>query len=73
MCGIPALEMLGTQADWKKLTSKLKILRTLLEALENDIRISTEWWDLVQKVFLKLVETYPGEARSSVVEPYNGL
>ena len=61
MCGIPALEMLGTQADWEKLTSKLKILRTLLEPLENDIGISTEWWDLVQKVFLKLVETYQGK------------
>ena len=60
-CGIPALEMLGTQADWKKLTSKLKIVRTLLEPLENDIGISTEWWDLVQKVFLKLVETYQGK------------
>ena len=60
-CGIPALEMLGTQADWKKLTSKLNILRTLLEPLENDIGISTEWWDLVQKVFLKLVETYQGK------------
>ena len=60
-CGIPALEMLGTQAEWKKLTSKLKILRTLLEPLENDIGISTEWWDLVQKVFLKLVETYQGK------------
>ena len=60
-CGIPALEMLGTQADWKKLTSKLKILRTLLEPLENDIGISTEWWDLVQKVFLKLVEAYQGK------------
>ena len=61
MYGIPALEMLGTQAEWKKLTSKLKILRTPLEPLEDDIRISTEWWDLMQKVFLELVETYQGK------------
>ena len=61
MCGIPAVEMLGTEADWKKLTSKLKVLRTLLEPLKNDLGLGLEWWDLVQKVFLKLVETYQGK------------
>ena len=29
-CGIPAVEMLGTEDDWSKLQSKLKLLRILL-------------------------------------------
>ena len=41
-CGIPAVEMLGTEEDWKKLTSKLKVLRTLLEPIENDLGLVSE-------------------------------
>ncbi|KAL9953544.1 hypothetical protein ACROYT_G040975 [Oculina patagonica] len=36
-CGIPAMEMLGTEDDWKKLKSKLKVLRTLFEPIEKDL------------------------------------
>ena len=57
-CGIPAVEMLGSEEDWKKLTSKLKVLRTLLEPTENDLGLPSEWWDLVEKVFWKLLATY---------------
>ena len=60
MCGIPAVEMLGTEDDWSKLQSKLKILRTLLEPIENDLGLSSEWWDLVEKVFRELLATYQG-------------
>ena len=59
-CGIPAVEMIGTEEDWNKLTSKLKVLRTLLETVENDLGLQSEWWDLVEKVFHKLLETYQG-------------
>ena len=59
-CGIPAVEMLGTEDDWNKLQSKLKVLRTLLEPIENDLGLSLEWWDLVEKVFRKLLSTYQG-------------
>jgi len=59
-CGIPAVEMLGTEDDWSKLQSKLKILRTLLEPIENDLGLSSEWWILVEKVFRKLLSTYQG-------------
>ena len=62
-CGIPAVEMLGTEDDWKKLISKLKVLRTLLEPLENDLEdydLTSEWWDLVETVFSKLLDTYQG-------------
>jgi len=50
--------MLGTEDDWNKLTSKLKVLRSLLEPVENDLGLQLEWWDLVEKVFWKLIETY---------------
>jgi len=57
-CGIPGVEMLGTEDDWSKLQSKLKVLRTLLEPIENDLGLSSEWWDLVEKVFRELLGTY---------------
>ena len=73
LCGIPAVEMLGTEEDWKKLTSKLKVLRTLLKPIESDLGVQLKWWDLVEKVFWKLIETYQGEARRRMVEPHYGL
>jgi len=60
LCGIPAVEMLGTEEDWSKLQSKLKVLRTLLEPIENDLGLSSEWRDLVEKVFRELLSTYQG-------------
>ena len=60
MCGIPAVEMLGTEDDWSKLQSKLKVLRTLLQPIENDLGLLSEWWDLVEKVFRELLSTYQG-------------
>ena len=60
-CGIPAVEMLGTEDDWSRLTSKLKVLRTLLEPIENDLGLESKWWDLVEKVFSKLLDTYQGK------------
>ncbi|XP_020606857.1 uncharacterized protein LOC110045599 [Orbicella faveolata] len=63
-CGIPAVEMLGTEDDWSKLKSKLKVLRTLLEPIENDLDLPSEWWDVVEKVFSNLLATYKGSAVS---------
>ena len=60
-CGIPTVEMLGSEEDWRKLTSKLKVLRTLLEPIENDLYLRSEWWVVVQKVFNNLLETYQGK------------
>ena len=61
-CGIPAVEMLGTEDDWSKLKSKLKVLRTLLEPIENDLDLPSTWWDVVEKVFSNLLATYKGSA-----------
>ena len=60
LCGIPAVEMLGSEDDWMKLSSKLKVLRALLEPIESDLGLSSKWWDLVQKVFWNLQTTYRG-------------
>ena len=60
MCGIPSVEMIGTEEDWLKLQTKLKVLRTLLEPIENDIGLTAEWWSLVEDVFCKLLATYRG-------------
>ena len=61
LCGIPGVEMLGTEEDWKRLQSKLKVLRTLLEPIENDIGLTAEWWALAEDVFCKLLATYQGK------------
>ena len=63
-CGIPAVEMLGTENDWSKLKAKLKVLRTLLEPVENDLGLASEWWDVVEKVFSNLLATYQGSPAS---------
>ena len=60
-CGIPGVEMLGTEEDWKRLQSKLKVLKTLLEPIENDIGLTAERWALAEDVFCKLLATYQGE------------
>ena len=60
-CGIPAVEMLGTEDDWKKLKSKLKVLRTLLEPIQNELGLYSEWWGVVEQVFSKLLATYQGK------------
>ena len=60
-CGIPAVEMLGSEEDWMQLTSKLKVLRTLLEPIENDLHLRSKWWDVVQEVFNNLLQTYQGK------------
>ena len=60
-CGIPAVEMLGNEEDWRKLTSKLKVLRTQLKPIQNDLHLRAGWWDIVQKVLDNLLETYQGK------------
>ena len=36
------------------------MLRTLPEPIENDLGLSSEWWNLVEKVFRELLSTYQG-------------
>ena len=60
MCGIPAVEMLGTEEDWQKLLSKLTALMNLLEPIKSILGLSNQWWSFVKDVFEKLLETYRG-------------
>ena len=60
-CGIPAVEMLGTEDDWSKFNTKLKALRTLLQPIEDDLDLPSEWWELVERVFSNLLHTYQGK------------
>ena len=60
---IPAVEMLGTEDDWSKLQSKLKVLRTLLEPIENDLGLSSKWWDLVEKSVPRIAVYLPRKTR----------
>lgn len=61
LCWIPAIEMLGTEEDWRKLQSKLKLLRKLTKPVKRDIGLTSEWWGHVKKVFKKLLATYKGK------------
>ncbi|XP_046857245.1 uncharacterized protein LOC124450646 [Xenia sp. Carnegie-2017] len=61
MCGIPAVEMLGTEEDWRKLIGKLDALQNLLKPIEHELGIPQEWWKLAENIFKKLLATYCGE------------
>lgn len=60
-CGIPAVEMFGTEDDWSKLNTKRRALRKLLEPIDDDLDLSPEWWDLVERVFSNLLDTFQGK------------
>ncbi|CAB3987224.1 chitinase-3 1 isoform X1 [Paramuricea clavata] len=61
LCGIPGVEMLGTEEDWQKLLSKLEALKTLLEPIKNNLGLGNNWWSVIKDVFEKLLATYRGK------------
>ncbi|XP_046864641.1 uncharacterized protein LOC124459160 [Xenia sp. Carnegie-2017] len=61
LCGIPAVEMLGTEEDWRKLIGKLDALQNLLKPIKHELGIPLEWWKLAENIFKKLLATYCGE------------
>ena len=60
MCGIPAIEMLGSEKDWIRLGEKLQVLRKTLEPITFEIGLSHNWWSHAEKVFAELLKTYRG-------------
>ena len=65
-CGIPVVEMKGTEEDWINLGLKIKALRKTLEPLNdvlfydfNDYNYDS-WWDAVEDIALYLLETFNG-------------
>ena len=59
LCGIPSIEMKGTEDDWIYLGLKIKSLRRTLEPLENII-FDNNWWDKVEEIAVKLLDTFRG-------------
>ena len=43
-CGIPAIEMKGTEADWIKLGSNIKAVKKLLQPIHDAINLKESWW-----------------------------
>ena len=63
LCGIPIIEMKGTENDWIDLGLKIKALRKTLAPLEDVIFKTNRWynwWDEVEKIASKLLDTYNG-------------
>ncbi|XP_028397989.1 uncharacterized protein LOC114521684 [Dendronephthya gigantea] len=60
MCGIPAIEMLGSEYDWERLVEKLQALRKILEPISHRIGLTSDWWSHAEKVFTELLKTYRG-------------
>ena len=58
LCGIPSIEMKGTEDDWINLGLKIKSLRRTLEPLEY--MIFDNWWDKVEEIAVKLLDTFRG-------------
>ena len=59
MCGIPSIEMKGTEDDWIDFGLKIKSLRRTLEPLEYVI-FDNNWWDKVEEIAVKLLDTFKG-------------
>ena len=60
MCGIPFVDMEGTEEDWEKLKSKLGDLKKMLQPIHTSIGLTEEWWSKVDEICDKLIETYRG-------------
>jgi uncharacterized alkaline shock family protein YloU len=58
-CGIPYVEVLGQKEDWVQLKTKFTMLRNLLKPVSVEIGL-TDWWDRVEIVCDKLIETVNG-------------
>merc|ERR1711971_1260608 len=61
MCGIPAIGMKGTKEDWVNLGMKVKALRQTLSPIENVIGLGRKWWDKIEEIADKLLDTFNGQ------------
>ena len=58
-CGIPGLEMNGSEEDWEKLVEKVDKLETLLEPILEDLRLE-KWFGTAKGVVANMLDTYRG-------------
>jgi len=59
-CGIPFVELGGSEEDWLKLKTKLLALKKMLQPILKSIGLNPAWWRKVELISDKLVETYRG-------------
>ncbi|CAL4191762.1 unnamed protein product [Meganyctiphanes norvegica] len=59
-CGIPGVEMKGTEEDWMKLIDKINKLETLLAPINKYLRLN-DWFNTTKTVFNNLLDTYKGK------------
>ena len=52
--------MIGSLEDWQKLRNKFQNLSDLLQPIKADIGLNGTWWQSVDTVFAKLLDTYQG-------------
>ena len=58
--GIPYIDMQGSEADWKLLREKVLCLKKFMIPI-NEILKLTNWWEKIEVVCNKLLETYTAE------------
>ena len=58
-CGIPKVDMQGSEADWMQLKTKAENLKTYLTPIINTMR-QRKWWQGIEIIVQKLLDTYRG-------------
>jgi len=61
LCGIPFVELEGSEEDWLKLKTKLLALKKILQPIHRSIGLIPAWWTKVERIFDKIIETYRGD------------
>lgn len=59
-CGIPAVRMAGTFADWQNLKRHVLGLRNLLRPIHSALRLDPAWWTDLEDICDNLLLTYAG-------------
>jgi len=59
-CGIPGVEMKGTEEDWIKLVDKINRLESLLAPIMPYLHLK-DWFSTTKTVFVNLLDTYKGK------------
>lgn len=59
-CGIPGVEMLGSEQDWQRLLEKTRQLRSLLQPVMGVIGLG-DWFNSTEEMLARLLATYRGK------------
>jgi len=60
LCGIPGVEMLGSEQDWQRLLEKTRQLRSLLQPVMGVIGLG-DWFNSTEEMLARLLATYRGK------------